>query len=153
FTPQQEQAARQALTQTDVAQPAVGAADLGMFHLLTGLGIEPDFLAGHSYGEYVALCAAGALAEDDLIRLSHRRGRVTAEAAASGETGSMAAIDADAERVEQIVAGLEAITVANRNAPAQTVISGTEAGLTAALARCKEQGVNGRRIPVACGFH
>ena len=46
------------------------------------LGIEADYFAGHSYGEYVALAAAGALAEDDLIRLSHRRGRVIRDAAA-----------------------------------------------------------------------
>ena len=46
-----------------------------MFRLLAALGIEADFFAGHSYGEYAALAAAGALAEDDLIRLSHRRGQ------------------------------------------------------------------------------
>ena len=74
---------RKELQRTEVAQPAVGAASLGMFRLLAALGIEPDFLAGHSYGEYVALAAAGALSEDDLIRLSHRRGRVIRDAAAA----------------------------------------------------------------------
>src|SRR5262249_2889069 len=92
FTPEEEQANKQALTRTDVAQPAIGAASLGMFHLLGRLGIEPDFLAGHSYGDYVALCAAGALTEADLIRLSHERGRAIAEAT-DQMPGGMAAID------------------------------------------------------------
>ena len=70
FTPAQEQAHRAALAQTDVAQPAIGAASLGMLRLLRSCGIAPDMLAGHSYGEYVALCGAGAIGEDDLIRLS-----------------------------------------------------------------------------------
>ena len=47
-----------------------------MFRLLTALGVEADFFAGHSYGEYAALAAAGALTDDDLIRLSYRRGQV-----------------------------------------------------------------------------
>src|SRR5207237_2922672 len=71
FTPEQEAANRKELQRTEVAQPAVGAAGLGMFRLLSSLGVEPDFLAGHSYGEYAALAAAGAIGEDDLIRLSH----------------------------------------------------------------------------------
>ena len=58
FTPEQEKQAKEALTRTDVAQPAIGAASLGMFRLLDRLGIQPDLLAGHSYGDYVALCAA-----------------------------------------------------------------------------------------------
>ena len=52
----------------DVAQPTIGAISLGLSRLLESLGVEPQFLAGHSYGEYVALCAAGALDEDELIR-------------------------------------------------------------------------------------
>jgi acyl transferase domain-containing protein/NAD(P)H-dependent flavin oxidoreductase YrpB (nitropropane dioxygenase family)/NAD(P)-dependent dehydrogenase (short-subunit alcohol dehydrogenase family) len=152
FTPEQEQAARQALTRTDVAQPAVGAVSLGMFRLLSALGVEPAFVAGHSYGEYVALCAGGALDEEDLLRLSHERGRVIVEA--TGQMpGGMAAVEAGAEVVEQLIAGLEGVIVANRNAPSQTVLSGTEEGLQAALERLREKEVRGQRLSVACGFH
>jgi acyl transferase domain-containing protein/NAD(P)H-dependent flavin oxidoreductase YrpB (nitropropane dioxygenase family)/NAD(P)-dependent dehydrogenase (short-subunit alcohol dehydrogenase family) len=152
FTPEREQAARAALTRTDVAQPAVGAVSLGMFRLLSALGVEPAFLAGHSYGEYVALCSGGALDEEDLIRLSHERGRVIVEA--TGQMpGGMAAVEAGAEVVEQLIAGLEGVIVANRNAPGQTVLSGTEEGLRAALERLGAKEIRGQRLPVACGFH
>jgi acyl transferase domain-containing protein/NAD(P)H-dependent flavin oxidoreductase YrpB (nitropropane dioxygenase family)/NAD(P)-dependent dehydrogenase (short-subunit alcohol dehydrogenase family) len=151
FSPEQEQQERSALMRTEIAQPAVGAADLGMFRLLTRLGLEPDFLGGHSYGDYVALCAAEVLAEDDLPRLSHLRGKIIVEAS-SQTPGGMAAFDAPAEALEPLIAAAGA-TVANKNAPRQTVISGTEAALDAALAKAKELGIHGQRIAVSCGFH
>jgi acyl transferase domain-containing protein/NAD(P)H-dependent flavin oxidoreductase YrpB (nitropropane dioxygenase family)/NAD(P)-dependent dehydrogenase (short-subunit alcohol dehydrogenase family)/acyl carrier protein len=151
FSPEEEEAAKAALTRTEVAQPAVGAADLGMFHLLTGLGLAPDYLAGHSYGEYAALCAAGAIAEEDLPRISHLRGKVIVEASA-GTPGSMVAFDATAETVEALIAGTGA-TLANKNSPRQSVISGTTDQLDAALSKAKAQGVHGQRIAVSRGFH
>ena len=123
FSPAQADAARAALTRTDVAQPAVGAASVGMSRLLAGLGVGPDFVAGHSYGEYVALWAAGALSDDDLYRLSFRRGRAILEAT-DRMPGGMAALDADADEVARLLDGVEGVTVANVNAPRQTVISG-----------------------------
>ena len=146
FSPEQDQAMKLALMRTEVAQPAVGAADLGMFHLLRRLRLEPDFLAGHSYGEYVALCAAGALAEHDLPRLSHERGKIIVEAS-SQTPGGMVAFDAPADIVETLVADLAGATVANKNAPRQTVISGTEAAIEAALAKAKEQRIHIRESP------
>jgi acyl transferase domain-containing protein/NAD(P)H-dependent flavin oxidoreductase YrpB (nitropropane dioxygenase family)/NAD(P)-dependent dehydrogenase (short-subunit alcohol dehydrogenase family) len=152
FSPEKEQELRQALTRTEVAQPAVGAADLGMFHLLKRLGLKADFLAGHSYGDYVALCAAGALAEHDLPRLSYLRGKVIVDAS-SRTPGTMAAFDAAAEVVEALIAGVDGATLANKNAPNQTVISGTEAAVDTALAKAKAQGVRGQKIAVSRGFH
>jgi acyl transferase domain-containing protein len=61
FTTQDEGVAKAALTDTRIAQPALGAIEGGLFHLLSALGVQPDFVAGHSYGEYVALYAAGVL--------------------------------------------------------------------------------------------
>jgi acyl transferase domain-containing protein len=152
FTPEQEAEARRAITRTDVAQPAIGAASLGMLHLLQRLGLQPDFLAGHSYGDYVALCAAGALSEEDLIRLSYERGRVIVEA--SGQMpGSMAAIEANLETVAKVIAGIDGVTAANINTPSQTVISGTNEGVQAALERFQKRGIRGQKLPVACGFH
>jgi acyl transferase domain-containing protein/NAD(P)H-dependent flavin oxidoreductase YrpB (nitropropane dioxygenase family)/acyl carrier protein len=149
FTPEQEQANRKDLQRTEVAQPAVGASSLGMARLLAALGVEPDVLAGHSYGEYAALAAAGAMTADELILLSHRRGQVIAAAASPG---GMLAADAAPPVVAPHLAGVEA-WVANHNAPTQTVISGTEAGLTAAAENLRAAGVRAQRIPVACGFH
>ncbi|HVK11641.1 MAG TPA: beta-ketoacyl synthase N-terminal-like domain-containing protein, partial [Gemmataceae bacterium] len=150
FDPEHEKANREALQHTEVAQPAVGAVSLGMARLLGSLGVEPDFLAGHSYGEYVALAAAGAMTAADLFRVSHRRGQVIQSAA---KTGGMVAVDAAAETVEPLLTGVPEAWPANHNSPGQTVIAGTEAGLKAAGERFQQAGVTAKRIPVACGFH
>src|SRR5262249_18822940 len=105
FTPEQEAANRKELQRTEVAQPAVGAASMGMFRLLTALGVDPDFLAGHSYGEYAALAAAGALGEESLIKLSHRRGQVIRDAAAAAPGGMLAA-DATPETIGPLLKGV-----------------------------------------------
>ncbi|MBA4062288.1 MAG: polyketide synthase [Isosphaera sp.] len=152
FTPEQEAANRHALQRTEVAQPAVGAASLGMFRLLAALGVEADYFAGHSYGEYAALAAAGALSEDDLVRLSHRRGRVIRDAAAAAPGGMLAA-DAAPGALEPVLAGVAGVWVANHNSPTQTVLAGTEDGLKAAAGKLQAAGVRAQRIPVACGFH
>lgn len=152
FTPEQEKTARQDLARTDVAQPAVGAASLGMHGLLVDLGLRADFLAGHSYGEYVALHAANAIGEEDLLRLSHERGRILAEATRDCP-GGMAAVDADAGSVERCLTGLGDVVLANINSPRQTVIAGTEAGLSRAIEHLQQQGLRAARIPVSCAFH
>jgi acyl transferase domain-containing protein/NAD(P)H-dependent flavin oxidoreductase YrpB (nitropropane dioxygenase family)/NAD(P)-dependent dehydrogenase (short-subunit alcohol dehydrogenase family)/acyl carrier protein len=152
FTPEQEAANRKALQRTEVAQPAIGAVSFGMFKLLAALGIEPDFLGGHSYGEYVALAAAGALSEEDLIRLSYRRGQAIKDAAV-GAPGGMIALDATPQVLEPILKGNAEAWVANHNSPHQTVIAGTEAGLKLAAEKLQAAGIRSQRIPVACGFH
>src|SRR5207237_1325080 len=80
---------------------------------------------------YVALAAAGAMGGDELIRLSHRRGKVIKEAAASSP-GGMAAVDAPPEKIEPVLNGVAEVWVAHHNSPGQTVIAGTAAGLAAA---------------------
>lgn len=152
FTPEQEQKNKKELQRTEVAQPAVGATSLGMARLLSALGIEADFLAGHSYGEYVALTAAGALSEDDFITLSYRRGRAIKNAAVTAQ-GGMVAVDATVATIETLLEGLSEVWIANHNSPHQTVIAGTDAGLNAATEKLQSKGLRGQRIPVACGFH
>ncbi len=152
FTPEQERQAKETLTRTDVAQPAIGAASLGMFRLLARLGVHPHLFAGHSYGDYAALCAAGALSAEEFIRLSHERGRIILEAT-DRMAGAMAAIESDADTVASVLAELDDVTAANLNSPNQTVISGTEEGIHGALERLQKKGIRGQRIPVACAFH
>jgi len=152
FGGEEEQAQREALTQTNVAQPAIGAADLAVFHLLERLGVHPDFVAGHSYGEYVALCAAGVFREDELLALSEARGRFMVEAAGD-EPGGMAAVDAGPEAVRQVLAGVRGVVVANHNAPKQTIIAGAGPALEAAIEEFKKAGMRVRLLPVACAFH
>ncbi|MCS6851309.1 MAG: SDR family NAD(P)-dependent oxidoreductase [Gemmataceae bacterium] len=152
FTPEAEAEARRQLTRTDVAQPAIGAASMGLFHLLTRLGIEADYFAGHSYGDYAALCAAGALDEEGLYRLSYQRGRAIVDAT-DQMPGSMAAVEADAATVAQLIAGLGDVSAANLNSPQQTVISGRQEAVEAALSRLHARGIRASRLPVACAFH
>ncbi|MGH3997016.1 MAG: beta-ketoacyl synthase N-terminal-like domain-containing protein, partial [Pseudonocardiaceae bacterium] len=142
---------RAALTDTRVAQPALGITGLAMHELLTSLGEQPDHLGGHSYGELVALAAAGAVDPADLLELSAARG-IAILTAAGSDPGTMAAVTAAIEQVHVVLAD-DPVVVANHNAPDQAVISGSTPAVQAALNRFAEVGVTGTRIPVACAFH
>ncbi len=152
FNKEEEAARQEALTETRIAQPAMAAVDLALFRLLVGLGVRPDFIAGHSYGEYVALCAAGVFREDELFALSEARGRFMLEAAGE-EPGAMAAVEAGPEAVRQVLAGVQGVVLANHNAPKQTIIAGPRSALEAAIEAFKKAGMRARSIRVACAFH
>jgi len=145
-----------AITDTRAAQPTLGLADLAMAQLLGQLGIRPDDLAGHSYGELVALCAAGVLDRADLIGLSEARAAAIL-AAAGEDPGTMAAVSAAAGDIRAALdaaGGLAAdVVLANQNAPKQTVISGSTPAIAAALAALSAAGLTAKRIPVAAAFH
>lgn len=149
------QAASAALTSTDVAQPALGAVEAGLLRLLGELGVSGDMLAGHSYGEFVALFAAGQIDFATLMSLSEARGRFIVEAAASAgsELGSMAMVQAPRAQVEQAIAAIPQLLVANHNAPEQSIISGSSAGIAQALEVLQQAGINASPIPVAAAFH
>lgn len=151
FSREDEKAQRAAITETNVAQPAIGATNLAFCSLLRSFGVEADMTAGHSYGEFIALAAAGALTEADALRLSEARGRFMREGA-TGESGTMAAVDAPPEALEPLLTDPD-ITLANLNSPKQTVISGGEASIMRAIEWCDLHGLRARRLPVACAFH
>jgi acyl transferase domain-containing protein/NAD(P)H-dependent flavin oxidoreductase YrpB (nitropropane dioxygenase family)/NAD(P)-dependent dehydrogenase (short-subunit alcohol dehydrogenase family) len=152
FSEEEDRATRQALAQTQVAQPAMGTADLAMLHFLDAVGIKPDMVAGHSYGEIVALCAAGALTQEDLISLSEARARFIVDSG-RGDHGAMAAVSAGVEAVEEFLKGKEQLWVANVNAPQQTIISGSRSEVEEAIKRFGALGIQAARIPVSCAFH
>ncbi len=153
FTSEQEQASKKQLQRAEVAQPAIGAASLAMYKLLGAFGIEPDMLGGHSYGEYTALAASGAMGESEFFRLSHRRGMAIKEAAEGANSGGMIAAEAPVSRVETAIDGLAEVWIANLNSPLQTVIAGSEKGLKDAAAALQTSGIRFQRLPVACAFH
>ena len=152
FRPEDEKSHEAALTNTNVAQPALGAVEVAMMRLLGDLGVHPEMSAGHSYGEFVALYAAGVFSKEDLFLLSEARGRFMNESTGE-ESGTMAAILAPTESVEQVLAAFPEITPANLNAPNQTVISGTKEAIGRAILWCGERGITARQLPVACAFH
>jgi acyl transferase domain-containing protein/NAD(P)H-dependent flavin oxidoreductase YrpB (nitropropane dioxygenase family)/NAD(P)-dependent dehydrogenase (short-subunit alcohol dehydrogenase family)/acyl carrier protein len=151
FTPEEARRRQAELTDTHVAQAALGATDLAYLRVLRALAVEPEMTAGHSYGELVALSAAGSLTEDDLLQLSEARGRYMREAAA-GEAGAMAAVDAAPDSLRPVLEQGE-VVAANLNAPEQTVLSGPCGRVEAAVQWCREHDVRARLLPVACAFH
>ena len=134
---------------TRFAQPAIYCAALAGLERLGRP--DADFYAGHSLGEITALAAAGALSEEDGLRLVAERGRLM-DAAAAQNGGAMLAISAGREEAAPI-AERHGLAVANDNAPAQVVLSGPEEGVEAAVAECREQGMRAKRLPVAGAFH
>jgi acyl transferase domain-containing protein/NAD(P)H-dependent flavin oxidoreductase YrpB (nitropropane dioxygenase family) len=146
-----------AITDTRVAQPTLGMADLAMADLLGGLGVRPDLAAGHSYGELVALTVAGALAPEDLFELSAERAEAIL-AAAGDDPGAMAAVSGGADEVLAALGDLldgagGGVVLGNDNGPGQVVISGPTEALEKATARLAEAGLASKRLPVACAFH
>ena len=148
------------LTLTQNAQPALMATSLAAFRALESEGFsirDANFVAGHSLGEYSALCAAGALTLEDTARLLRLRGQAMQEAVPVG-AGAMAAIlGLDFETVDRIVreiAGDEVVQAANDNDPAQVVISGHKGAVEAAVEAMKAAGAKRAvMLPVSAPFH
>ncbi|MCX5900225.1 MAG: acyltransferase domain-containing protein, partial [Proteobacteria bacterium] len=148
-------AALKALTRTDVTQPALGAVEAGLWKFMCSLGLEPDMLGGHSYGEFTALFAGGFYDFDVLMALSEARGRciIDAVSEAGGEPGTMAACQTDRETVEKAISGIDGVIVANHNAPQEGVLSGSIAAVRKAVQKLSEDKVIVNEIPVAAAFH
>jgi [acyl-carrier-protein] S-malonyltransferase len=146
------------------AQPALVAVSIAFLAALkerwAAAGVDapkPAFMAGHSMGQYSALVAAGSISLADAVRLVRERGRQM-QASGQGRTGAMAAIiGLDDARIPELLAlGTPhgSLTVANRNAPGQVVISGDKAAVEAAVAGSKELGARrGILLPVSVAAH
>jgi acyl transferase domain-containing protein len=151
----EERAVQEArLTATEWAQPALAVQSLALLDVLADLGVRPDCVAGHSFGELVALHAAGAFNEESLIRLARRRGELMRDAAGS-TAGAMLAVTAIREQVEEILAagGFGELWLANHNAPTQVVVSGTVDAIAALAADLGRRGITARRLNAATAFH
>jgi [acyl-carrier-protein] S-malonyltransferase len=138
-------------------QPAILAVSVAVARVLAEKGIAPDFVAGHSLGEYSALVAAGSLNFSDAIKLVRNRGTYMQEAVPTGE-GAMAAIMGLSPAVVQDAckraAEGEVCTPANVNSPDQTVISGHASAVKRAVEIASQQGAKRAVIlPVSAPFH
>ncbi|MGE0490702.1 MAG: SDR family NAD(P)-dependent oxidoreductase [Vulcanimicrobiota bacterium] len=140
------------LTSTDMAQPALGAISLGMYRILERFGVTPEFTAGHSYGELVALHAAGVFDEAALAELSRLRGSLMANL--GDDLGTMLAVTGPLEQVEEALkkAKLD-LKLANRNSPTQGVLSGSKEEIAKAGPIMKEAGFSVIALQVAAAFH
>lgn len=145
------------LTRTDVAQPALFAVGLAVADAASELGLEPDYVAGHSLGEYTAAVVAGALSAEDGMRVVCERGRLMA-AIQSESPGAMAAIiGLPQDQLEGLCERASAegkVTVANLNSPTQIVVSGEEAGVLGLLSLAEQAGAKRAiRLQVGAAFH
>lgn len=151
------------LTLTENAQPAIMAASLAVLRVLEKeMGLEvgkhAKFVAGHSLGEYTALCADGAFTLADTARLLKIRGQAMQSAVPVGEGGMTALIGAEFEQAEEVAKEAAAAggtcVVANDNAPGQVVISGTLDALARAGEIAKAKGIKrALPLPVSAPFH
>jgi acyl transferase domain-containing protein len=142
---------RDLLTATQWAQPALAVLCVAQLRLVTALGVRPDFAAGHSLGELVALHAAGCLDDRALIALARRRGELMRDA--SEQPGAMLAVAADLAAAAALAADRPDVWVANVNGPGQTVLSGTVAGIEEVGRRADAAAVPVRRLATSTGFH
>jgi len=146
-----------ALKQTENTQPAILTVSTAAYRALEKQGITPDFVAGHSLGEYSALVAAGGLDFATAVKLVRGRGRYMQEAVPAGE-GAMAAIlglaPAEVADICKKAADHQVVAPANLNSPEQTVISGNAAAVKRAVEIASQSGAKRAVIlPVSAPFH
>ena len=151
-----------ALTLTENAQPAIMANAIAVLRVLEKeggitLAAKADFVAGHSLGEYTALCAAGAFSLADTARLLKLRGQAMQAAVPVGVGAMCALLGADidkAQRLAEAAAEGEVCTVANDNDPTQVVLSGHKGAIERAIAMVKDFEIKrGVLLPVSAPFH
>ncbi|MDR2340064.1 MAG: ACP S-malonyltransferase [Deltaproteobacteria bacterium] len=144
------------LTMTANLQPAVLAVSLAAASLLKSKGKVPDYAAGHSLGEYAALCVAGVFDEATAFELVCQRAALM-QKAAMNNPGTMAAIlNLDIPTIESICELARAegmVVIANYNTPQQTVISGTSRAVAAATRFAQAKGGRSVPLPVSGAFH
>ena len=141
-----------ALQATEVAQPALGAVSIGAGRVLAHFGVDAQAVAGHSYGELTALCAAEVFTTRDLLHLSRLRGKLMA--GDGGDRGSMLAVSAPLEQIEEFLgtASLD-LVLANRNTPEQGVLSGSTEAIADAERLLQDAGMHCQRLTVSAAFH
>ena len=145
------------LSDTRYAQPALFALEYALASLFIAWGVRPSVVMGHSVGEYAAACIAGVFALEDGLTLIAERARLMG---AQPRDGAMAAIHADEPRVEAAIRalpamspGAPAVSIAAVNAPRNTVISGTKAGVAAVCEQLSAEGIRSAPLDVSHAFH
>jgi [acyl-carrier-protein] S-malonyltransferase len=142
------------LVDTAVQQPALVATSLAVLAAIRARGIEPDFVVGHSVGEFAAIAAAGSMTVEEALELVRERGIAMAEAAAM-HPGSMAAIlGLEDEVVETLCRKILGVWPANYNCPGQIVVSGENDAVDECCERAQEEGARRAvKLKVSGAFH
>jgi [acyl-carrier-protein] S-malonyltransferase len=142
------------LVRTDVQQPALVATSLAVLAALRSRGIAPDYVVGHSVGEFAAIAAASSIDTGEAIGLVRERGLAMAEAARESD-GTMAAIlGLDDEVVEELCSEIEGVWPANYNCPGQIVVSGEEEAVETLIGKAALLGAKRTvKLKVSGAFH
>ena len=142
------------LTETELQQPALVATSLAVLAAIREQGIEPDYVIGHSVGEFAALAAADAMTLEEAIELVRERGLAMAEAARE-RPGSMAAVlGLDDEVVENLCRKILGVWPANYNCPGQIVVSGEDSAVEELSAEAQSLGARRAiKLKVSGAFH
>jgi len=146
-----------ALKLTENTQPAILTVSVAAFTVLRENGYQPDYVAGHSLGEYSALVAAGGLKFADAVQLVRKRGRYMQEAVSAGEGAMAALLRLPEGKLDDVLAQAaqgQVVTAANLNSPDQVVIAGHAGAVQRAIELAKAAGA--RRavlLPVSAPFH
>jgi len=153
FDANQTRMQQEALRATCIAQPALAAASMGVLDILSQFGLRADAFAGHSFGECIALYAAGAISEDALLRLARHRGECM-EISCRQTRGGMLAIKANLADVESMLSAESLnLAIANDNGPSQVVLSGAISELDKARDIFNARGLHSVPLNVAGAFH
>ncbi|MCU8106527.1 phosphopantetheine-binding protein [Shewanella sp. SM101] len=157
-----------ALTNTLFAQSAIGAVSMAQYSLLTQAGFAPDMVAGHSFGELSALCAAGVISNEDYVELAFARGHAMAQvpsdtASKAADTGTQTDLGTmfaiilkqknDIDAINSCLAQFDDVKIANYNAPTQLVIAGGTEQTQLAAKAISELGFKAIALPVSGAFH
>ncbi len=142
---------REALKRTNITQPAIYIHSIAAFELLKGK-ITPHIVAGHSLGEFSALCVAGVFSFKKGLEIVRKRGDLMAQAGEKAKGGMAAIIGMDIKKIEELISDID-VVVANINAPAQTVISGTIDGIQKAMEILKQNRARVIPLRVSGAFH
>jgi [acyl-carrier-protein] S-malonyltransferase len=142
------------LTRTELQQPALVATSLACLRAVETLGVKPDYVIGHSVGEYSALAAAGALSAREAVALVRERGVAMAEAAQE-KPGAMAAVlGLEDGVVEELCSRIDGVWPANYNCPGQVVVSGENAAVDRLIEEAAALGARKTvKLRVSGAFH
>ncbi|WP_245801760.1 type I polyketide synthase [Chitinophaga sancti] len=153
FNSEASQLQKDQIKDTRVAQPVLGIVDLAMAQFLQSLGIVPDMVAGHSYGELPALCFAGAFAPAQLVPLSELRAKAILGGVVAADKGVMVAVSCTEDVLKPFVGAESGVYPVNHNSPTQWALAGKTADMEVLMVRLKEAKITYKQMEVACAFH
>ena len=143
---------KEQIKDTRITQPLLGIVDLAIAEFLQHLGIQPDMVAGHSYGELPALCFAGAFPANKLVPLSEKRAQAILDAVET-DKGIMVALNSTKEALAPFITEGTGVYAVNHNSPQQWVLAGATPAMEVLMSQLKAQKISFKQMEVACAFH